>query len=138
MGILAYFRVFGVELAGVRGCVKVVTGWCWRRRPVLDAVGPTGAFPSAGSGPGLVYGGARVGVRLVGRGVGEAAVVSGFVCSAWPAPMLLGFLGRRAVLLLRCLGRRPVRALRTNRRDTRRCDRIVVCQPSPLGGAPTP
>ena len=40
-------------------------------------------------------------VRLVGwcRGV---------ACPGRPAPMLLGFLGRRAVLLLRCLGRRPV------------------------------
>ena len=37
-----------------------------------------------------------MGVGWPGRWVGEAAVVSGFVCSAWSAAMLLLFLGRRA------------------------------------------
>ena len=71
MGVLAYFRVFGVGLAGVRGCVSVVTGGAGRDGRFLDAFGPTGGVPSVGDGRGLVYGGARVGVGLAGCGIGR-------------------------------------------------------------------
>ena len=51
-------------------------GWCWPRRSVLDAVDLTGGLPSKRGGAGLVYGGARVGVRLVERGIDADAGVA--------------------------------------------------------------
>ena len=78
MGVLACFR-------GVRVCLAAAwdwgvcgggCGWCWPRRSVLDAVDLTGGLPSKRGGAGLVYGGARVGVRLVERGIDADAGVA--------------------------------------------------------------
>ena len=50
-----------------------------------------------GDGSGLVYGGARLGVGLVGCGVGVAdAVVLGVVWSRWAGVVWFRFLGRQA------------------------------------------
>ena len=65
VGFLGGFGGLGAGFGGVRGGCGAGYGCWWSWRPVLDAVGPTGAFPSVG-------GWVRVGLWRCAGGCGLA------------------------------------------------------------------
>ena len=66
VGFLGGFGGLRAGFGGVRGGCGAGYGCWWFWRLVLDAVDLTGGLPSARSGRGLVYGGARGGWSSVG------------------------------------------------------------------------